>query len=168
MSFFWVGHFEFFFQKKLIFFCFIPMKISHKLYDRMDGTQFWYFLWFPANSLLYVILRYTVYFTVIGRKFKFQAQDSFLEYFFLRFGDLKNESRFLKKATFRRKGKSEFFNKIFDCWSVCTRGTRAGFAWPLVCYLESTCSRREIEIRYLLVHSVSFYKNWNNKKLIIK
>ena len=28
--------------------------------------------------------------TVIGGKFKFEAQDSFLEYFFLRFGDLKN------------------------------------------------------------------------------
>ena len=42
-------------------FCFIPMKISHKLCDRMDGTQFWCFLWFPANSLLCIILRYTVY-----------------------------------------------------------------------------------------------------------
>ena len=29
-------------------------------------------------------------------KFKFQAQDSFLEYFFLRFGDLKNTLHFLK------------------------------------------------------------------------
>ena len=36
------------------------MKISHKLCDRMDGTQFLCFLWFPANSLLCVILRYTV------------------------------------------------------------------------------------------------------------
>ena len=39
-----------------------------------------------------------LHFTVIGGKFKFQAQDSFLEYFFLRFGDLKNESHFLKKS----------------------------------------------------------------------
>ena len=45
------------FKKK----CFIPMKISHKLCDRMDGTQFWFFLWFPVNSLLCVILCYTVY-----------------------------------------------------------------------------------------------------------
>ena len=37
------------------------------------------------------------HFTVIGGKFKFQAQDSFLEFFFLRFGDLKNVSHFLKK-----------------------------------------------------------------------
>ena len=44
-----------------IFFCLIPMKISDKLCDRMDGTDFWCFPWFPANSLLCVILRYTVY-----------------------------------------------------------------------------------------------------------
>ena len=40
--------------------------------------------------------------TILSLKFKFQAQDSLLEYFFfLRFGDLKNESHFLKKTTFR-------------------------------------------------------------------
>ena len=50
-----------FFFKKIFFFCLIPMKISHKLCDRMDGTQFWCFPWFPANSLLCVILCYTVY-----------------------------------------------------------------------------------------------------------
>ena len=61
MSFFWVGHFEFFFQKKIFFFCFIPMKISPNLYGRMDGSKFWCFPWFPENSLLCVILRYTVY-----------------------------------------------------------------------------------------------------------
>ena len=33
------------------------MKISHKLCNRMDGTQFWCFPWFAANSLLCVILR---------------------------------------------------------------------------------------------------------------
>ena len=38
--------------------------------------------------------------TILSLKFKFQAQDSFLEYFFLSFGDLKNESNFLKKGTF--------------------------------------------------------------------
>ena len=48
-------------------------------------------------------------FTVFGGKFKFQAQDSFSEYFFWRFGDLKNASHFLKKATF----KSAFFSRIF-------------------------------------------------------
>ena len=42
------------FQKKK--FCLIPMKISHKLCDRMDGTQFWCFPWFPANSLLCVMI----------------------------------------------------------------------------------------------------------------
>jgi hypothetical protein len=35
--------------------------------------------------------------TILNWKFKFQAQDSFLEYFY--FGDLKNESLFLKKNT---------------------------------------------------------------------
>ena len=42
------------------------------------------------------------HFTVIGGKFKFQAQDSFLEYFF--FGDLeiwKTNHTFWKKATFK-------------------------------------------------------------------
>ena len=40
-------------------------------------------------------------FTIIGGKSKYQGQGSFLEYIlFLRFGDLKNESHFLKKATF--------------------------------------------------------------------
>ena len=68
MSFFWVGHFEFFFSKKKIFFCFIPMKISPNLYGRMDGSKFWCFPWFPENSLLCVILRYTVY---IGTNIKY-------------------------------------------------------------------------------------------------
>ena len=36
-------------------------------------------------------------YTVIGGKFKFQAQDSFFGIFFLRFGDLKNTLHFLKK-----------------------------------------------------------------------
>ena len=52
---FWI-----FFCMKKILFCLISMKISHKLCGRMDGTQFWCFPWFPANSLLCVIYRYTV------------------------------------------------------------------------------------------------------------
>ena len=48
--------FEFFF-----FFCFIPMKTSLNLYGRMDGSKFWHFPWFLENSLVCVILRYTVY-----------------------------------------------------------------------------------------------------------
>ena len=54
-------------RKKKIFFCFIPMKISPNLYGRMDGSKFWFFPWFPENSLLCVILRYTVY--VLKRSF---------------------------------------------------------------------------------------------------
>ena len=59
---FWWWFFEsailnFIFKKKI----FIPMKISPNLYDRMDGSTFWCFPWFPENSLLCVILRYTVY-----------------------------------------------------------------------------------------------------------
>jgi hypothetical protein len=34
------GHFAIFLKKKNTFFCLIPMKISHNLCDRMDGTQF--------------------------------------------------------------------------------------------------------------------------------
>ena len=33
----------------------------------------------------------------MGGNFKFQVQDSDLEYLFLRFGDLKKESHFVKK-----------------------------------------------------------------------
>ena len=51
----------FFLKKKQNIFCFIPMKISPNLYGRMDGSKFWCFPWFPENSLLCVILRYTVY-----------------------------------------------------------------------------------------------------------
>ena len=58
---FWI-----FFAKKNFFFCFIPVKISHKLCGRMDGTQFWCFLWFPANSLLCVIYCYTVYISLVS------------------------------------------------------------------------------------------------------
>ena len=57
-----------------IFFCFIPMKISPNLYGRMDGSKFWCFPWFPENSLLCVILRYTVYFPyqcVAGRDHRY-------------------------------------------------------------------------------------------------
>ena len=37
------------------------MEISPNLYGRMDGSKFWCFPWFPENSSLCVILRYTVY-----------------------------------------------------------------------------------------------------------
>ena len=47
---FWI-----FFPKKKFFFCFIPMKISPNLYGKMDGSKFWCFHWFSANSLLCVI-----------------------------------------------------------------------------------------------------------------
>ena len=50
MHFFWVGHFEFFFLKKIFFFCFIPMKISPKLCIRIDGTQFLWLWWFTAKK----------------------------------------------------------------------------------------------------------------------
>ena len=53
-----------FFFKKIFFFCFIPIKISPNLYGRMDGSKFWCFPWFPENSMLCVILRYTVYLEV--------------------------------------------------------------------------------------------------------
>ena len=53
---FWI-----FFSKKKFFFCFVLMKISPNLYGRMDGSKFWCFPWFPENSSLCVILRYTVY-----------------------------------------------------------------------------------------------------------
>ena len=46
------------------------MKISPNLYGRMDGSKFWCFPWFPENSLLCVILRYTVYVTIFWTQLK--------------------------------------------------------------------------------------------------
>ena len=50
-----------FFESAILNFCFIPLKISPNLYDRMDGSKFWCFPWFLENSSLCVILCYTVY-----------------------------------------------------------------------------------------------------------
>ena len=58
MSFFWVGHFDFFFFEKHFFFASFPWKPA-QIY--MGGSKFWCFPWFPENSSLCVILRYTVY-----------------------------------------------------------------------------------------------------------
>ena len=52
--FFWVSHF-----------CFILMKISHKLCDRMDGTQFWCF---PCKFLA---MRNITLYSVTNLKSKF-------------------------------------------------------------------------------------------------
>ena len=41
-------------------FCFIPMKISQSFLCSKDGSKFYWLPWFPANSLLCVMLRYTV------------------------------------------------------------------------------------------------------------
>ena len=58
---FWkISHFEFF-SWKFFFFYFILMKIISNLYDRMDGSNICCYPCFPANSLLCVIKRYTVY-----------------------------------------------------------------------------------------------------------
>ena len=45
-----VSHFEFFFFSKKIYFCFIPIQISHNLCDSKDGTKFSWLPWFPAKS----------------------------------------------------------------------------------------------------------------------
>jgi hypothetical protein len=60
LSFFESAILNFFFKKKF-FFCFIPIKISPNLYGRLNWSKFCCFPWFPENSLLCVILRYTVY-----------------------------------------------------------------------------------------------------------
>ena len=36
------------------------MKISQSFLGSQDGSKFWWLPWFPANSLLCIILRYTV------------------------------------------------------------------------------------------------------------
>ena len=41
MTFFWVGHFEFFFSKKKFFFCLILIKTCQSLLVSKDGSKFW-------------------------------------------------------------------------------------------------------------------------------
>ena len=50
LSFGWCWKTQFFEPAILIFFCFIPMKISHKLCVRMVGTQFFLLWWFTAKN----------------------------------------------------------------------------------------------------------------------
>ena len=50
LSFFESAIFISFFQKKKYIFCFILMKINHKLCVRMDGTQFLILWWFTAKN----------------------------------------------------------------------------------------------------------------------
>jgi hypothetical protein len=59
-KFFWVDLFDFFFFKKY-FFCFIPMKTTQSFLGSKGGSKFRWLPWFPANSLLCVILRYIQY-----------------------------------------------------------------------------------------------------------
>ena len=56
--------------------------------------------------------------TVIGGEFKFQVQDSDLEYFF---GDLKNTSHFLKKGTFKTDLKFATYLQFTLTFSKCFR-----------------------------------------------
>ena len=57
----------------------------------------------------------------MGGNFKFQAQDSFLEYVFWG-GDLKNESHFLKKGTFKTVNLELFL----ICLESCGEPTKFG------------------------------------------
>ena len=58
---------QFFFESAIleiflkVFFCFIPMKISQSVISSKDGLKFWWLPWFPVNTLLFLILGYTVY-----------------------------------------------------------------------------------------------------------
>ena len=60
-QFFWVGHFEFFFSKKKIFFCFIPMKTCQSLLVSKDFSKFWWLPWFPAPNSTCLNICNTVY-----------------------------------------------------------------------------------------------------------
>ena len=57
---------------------------------------------------------------ILSLKFKFQAQLNFKlrivfwNIFFFRFGDLKNETHFLKKATFSKANRLQIFPKMFE------------------------------------------------------
>ena len=72
MRVFRVGHFEFFFSKKKDFFCFIPMKISHKLCIRMDGTQILWLWWFTAKNQSPQTFQPAVYNTTYSIRFFFE------------------------------------------------------------------------------------------------
>ena len=55
---------NFFFRKNFFFLLHSHENQPKFICGRMDGSKFWCFPWFPENSLLRVILRYTVYFSV--------------------------------------------------------------------------------------------------------
>ena len=65
LRFFYMPFWIFFFYKKPLFLLHPHENQSQIMW--YNGTQFWCFSWFPANSLLCVILHYTVY---IRRKHK--------------------------------------------------------------------------------------------------
>ena len=71
-KFLWEGHFDFFFKKE--FFCFIPMKISHKLCVRIDGTQFLLSWWFTAKNehegICRIILHFRIDIHTVGKHYK--------------------------------------------------------------------------------------------------
>ena len=49
---FWFFFSIFFNFFQFLFFCFIPNKINPNLYGIIDGSKFWWFPWFPENSLM--------------------------------------------------------------------------------------------------------------------
>ena len=64
-------------------------------------------------------------------KMKFQAKNSFLEYIFLRFGDLKNELQILKKShLYRSTYRVKFGLKgVLNLWNVDIFDTTISFYW---------------------------------------
>ena len=78
MSFFWVGHFDFFSKKN--FFLLIPMKISHKLCVRMDGAQFLWLWWFTAKNHSPQTFQPAVYISLQQRFLKNMDLQEYAEY----------------------------------------------------------------------------------------
>ena len=71
-----IGHLGFFFSEKKNIFAWSPWKsVTNYVLEWMDGNQFWCFPWFPANSLLCVIYRYTVYFEKINWWWTFNQKE---------------------------------------------------------------------------------------------
>ena len=67
LSFFESAILNFFFKKKKIFFCFIPMKTCQSLLVSKDFSKFWWLPWFPAPNSTCLNICNTVYIWMMKR-----------------------------------------------------------------------------------------------------
>ena len=137
MSFFWVGHFEFFFSEKKIFsFASFPWKSAQIYMVEWMGRNFDVFPGFQKISLLCVILRYTVYQDSISRSrfLLLLLQHGFVNLMAYHTTYLYIVCMYYHKCDLLSN--AIFANMNVHCSPACTR-TRSSIA----CTTDGTCKR---------------------------